>query len=292
MVISDAGIPAPSTARRAVDRHPLAAFITLAYLISWAWWVPFVASGATVRQGVGWPTQISGLMGPAIAAFIVTWMVGGRDGMKRLWSSIIAWRIGWWWLAVPVILVAGAVGIAISSDDGLVAADLTAYNGVSVALGAVLTVVIVFVCNGIGEEAGWRGFAVARLVDRSLVVTSLIVTLMWAPWHLPLFFLMESFKAFSAFEIVGWVIGLTAGSFVLTWLFRGSGGSVLLVAAWHTAFNFTSATPATSGAAAAITSTLVMIVAVAIVIVEWHIRRVHRTVRRFGAVDRPSMSRG
>jgi len=292
MVIADAGTPATSTARRAVARHPLAAFVTLAYLISWAWWVPFAVSGTTVRQGVGWPTQIPGLMGPAVAAFIVTWMIGGRGGLKRRWSSIIAWRVGWWWLSVPIILGAGAVGIVVSSD-GIIAADLTAYNGVSVALGAVATIAIVFVCNGIGEEAGWRGFAVQRLIPhRSLVATSLIVTMMWAPWHLPLFFLMDSFKAFTTTEIIGWVIGLTAGSFVLTWLFRGSGGSVLLVAAWHTAFNFTSATPAASGAAAAITSTLVMIVAVAIVIVEWYARRAHRTARWLGTVHRPSMSRG
>lgn len=51
------------------------------------------------------------------------------------------------------------------------------------------------------------------------------------------------------------------------------GGSVLLVAVWHTAFNFTSATPAASGAVAAITSTLVMVVAVAIVILDVRSRR-------------------
>ena len=96
----------------------------------------------------------------------------------------------------------------------------------------------------------------------------------WAPWHLPLFFALESFEAFTVVEIVGWVIGITAGSFLLTWLFRGSGGSVLLVAVWHTAFNFTSAaTPATEGVVTAITSTAVMVVAVAIVIADRRQRR-------------------
>ena len=91
----------------------------------------------------------------------------------------------------------------------------------------------------------------------------------WAPWHLPLFFALESFEAFTVVEIVGWVLGITAGSFLLTWLFRGSGGRLLLVAVWHTAFNFTSAaTPVKEGVVAAITSTAVMVAAVAIAIAD------------------------
>ena len=54
---------------------------------------------------------------------------------------------------------------------------------------------------------------------------------------------------------------------VLTYLYRGSGNSILLVAAWHTAFNLTSATKATSGLVAAISSTAVMIAAIVIAVV-------------------------
>jgi CAAX protease family protein len=270
---------AASGQRSVLARHPLAAFVALTYLISWAWWIPLVLAGGAVRQGVGWPTQIPGLMGPAIAAVVVTWRVEGRTGLRRLWRSVIDWRVGWWWLVVPVTLGAGAVGLLVGAAP-ITASDLTAYNGIPVGIGALLTIAIVFVCNGIGEETGWRGFAVARLLrGHSPVSTSLIVALIWAPWHLPLFFLMESFEAFTVGEIVGWLLGLTAGSILFTWMFAGSGGSVLLVAAWHTAFNFTSATPAASGPAAAITSTLVMVVAVVVVIVD--VRR--RLTTRAGA---------
>jgi uncharacterized membrane protein YdjX (TVP38/TMEM64 family) len=73
------------------------------------------------------------------------------------------------------------------------------------------------------------------------------------------------------------MIGLIAGSFVLSWLYRGSGSSILLVSVWHTAFNFTSATAARSGAVAAITSTPVMMAASAVVITDWWWRRRLRT---------------
>lgn len=255
--------------RRQISAHPLAAFVALAYLISWSWWIPFVLSGETFKQGVGWPTQMPGLAGPLLAALIVTWAVDGGEGLRRLWRSIAAWRVGWWWLVVPVTLGVGAIGMLVSVDD-IAMADLTTYSGIATGLGALATIAYVFVFNGLGEEVGWRGFAVSRLLrTHSLTATSLIVAAMWAPWHLPMFFALESFEAFTVVEVIGWVIGLTAGAFLLTWLFRGSGGSILLVAVWHTAFNFTSAaTPASEGMVAAITSTLVMIAAVAIVVKE------------------------
>jgi len=91
----------------------------------------------------------------------------------------------------------------------------------------------------------------------------------WAPWHAPLFFFQSSFNDFTLARTVGWGIGLIAGSVVLTWLYRGAARSILLVAAWHTAFNFTSATSAAAGTVAAITSTLVMVAAVVIIIADW-----------------------
>ena len=47
-------------------------FVVLAYVASWSWWVPLAISGVEVDQGQGWPTHLIGLMGPALAAIIVT----------------------------------------------------------------------------------------------------------------------------------------------------------------------------------------------------------------------------
>jgi len=258
----------PSGFKLWVAAHPILAYLLLAYALSWAYWVPLALGDRNVEQGVGWPTQMPGLLGPAIAAGVVTTVALGRAGLARLWSRLTRWRVGWWWLAVVVVLAAGGVGVALGggADSG---GDLTRYNGISDSLGALATVALVFVVNGIGEETGWRGFLADDLLRRhSLTATSLLVASAWAPWHLPLFFLQGTFEEFSAAGIVGWTLGLTAGSVVLTWLYRGSGASILLVAVWHTAFNFTSATTAAEGAPAAITSTLVMVGAIAVVIAD------------------------
>jgi len=68
--------------------------------------------------------------------------------------------------------------------------------------------------------------------------------------------------------MIGWLVGLTSGSVVLTWIYAHAHHSILVVALWHTAFNFTSATDATAGLPAALSSTVVMIGAVAIVVSE------------------------
>lgn len=55
-----------------IRRRPLSAFFGPAYAISWSWWIPLALNGAVVRQGSASPTQFPGLLGPALAAIIVT----------------------------------------------------------------------------------------------------------------------------------------------------------------------------------------------------------------------------
>ena len=66
-----------------VRRHPLVAFFGIAYGLSWAYWVPLALSGTTVFPG-STPTHFPGLLGPAIAAFIVTALTEGRSGVITL----------------------------------------------------------------------------------------------------------------------------------------------------------------------------------------------------------------
>jgi membrane protease YdiL (CAAX protease family) len=255
-----------------VRRHPLAAYLVGAYAVSWACWAPLLVTGAVARPGVGWPTHLVGLTGPAVAAFAVTALVDGRAGVADLARRVVRWRVpARWWLLVLATLAATALGVVVPrvlGDEPPAGAAFWQYTGVA-AWGPAAVVLVALVVNGLGEETGWRGFAADHLVRRhDLPVTSLLVTAAWAGWHLPLFAVVESFRGFSAALAVGWLLGLAAGSVVLTWVYCGSGRSVLLAASWHTAFNLTSATTATSDVVAPVTSTLVMVGAVLIVVVE------------------------
>jgi membrane protease YdiL (CAAX protease family) len=90
-----------------------------------------------------------------------------------------------------------------------------------------------FYGNGLGEEPGWRGFALPRLQTRySPIVSSLIIALAWFPWHLPL-------TGFGADEIsyLGYGLGFVPEAVVLTWLFNRTNGSILAVGIAHASFN-------------------------------------------------------
>jgi membrane protease YdiL (CAAX protease family) len=116
---------------------------------------------------------------------------------------------------------------------------------------------------GIGEETGWRGFALPRLQKgRSALSATLLLWLSWALWHSPMFF-----YAYDPFIIPGMLIGLLAGAIIFTWLYNSIGGSVLITAIWHGLFNYTTAcTSCKIGLIPAFISTLVMLWAVVVVI--------------------------
>ncbi len=258
--------------RESVRRHPVVAYVVLACALSWAWWLPMLVAGAVARPGDGWPTHLPGLLGPALACVAVTALVDGRPGLADLWRRTTRWRVGWgWWLLVVGTAALALLGVLVplaSGEEVPSWSAFTRYTGIA-DIGLLGAVIYALVVNGFGEEIGWRGFAVDRLIDaHGLTRTSLMVTGSWAVWHVPLFLIVESFRGFGVAGSVGWLVGLTAGSLVLTRLYLSTGRSIALVAAWHTAFNLTSATDATAGAAAAVSSTLVMVAAAWIVLVD------------------------
>ena len=252
--------------------HPVLAYALLAYALTWAWWVPMALRGDVAAPGVAWPTHLPGLLGPGVAALVVTAGTDGRAGVADLVRRMGRWRVGWgWWLLVVATAGLALLALVVPRPDGGPApsgADFGRYTGIG-EIGLVAVLLIAFVVNGLGEETGWRGFAADRLVGRhGLVGASLLVTLLWAGWHVPMFWVVASFRDFGPAGTVGWLLGLAAGSIVLTWLYLRTGRSVLYVAAWHTAFNVTAATAATAGLVAAVSSTLVMIAAAGVVVAE------------------------
>ena len=242
-------------------RHPVLSYFLLAYALSWAWDVPLALRGADVRMGVGWPTHLPALLGPAVAAIVVTAAVDGKAGLADLGRRMVRWRGGWrWWAVVVGTLSVALLGVVVPLVTGAAVPrpeEFTGYTGIGsiTPLGVVL---VAFLVNGLGEETGWRGFAADRLLrGHGLPWTALVVGLGWAGWHLPFFWLVGGFRSMGPLA-VGWLVGLLAGSVVLTYLYRQGGRSILLVAAWHTAYNLTSATKATGAVVGTVTSVLVI----------------------------------
>jgi membrane protease YdiL (CAAX protease family) len=254
----------------------LVVFFALAYALSWSWVIPLAAAHLVVRRGVGWPTHLPALLGPAIAALVVTAWTMGRPGVRDLGARLIRWRvpIRWWLAAVSPVVFLG-LALAAMAAAGQALPDLADFGRFSGTPAIGLTgVLLVIVAGALGEETGWRGYALPQLQCRfSPLASSLILAGLWFGWHLPQFWVIATYRDFAPVQYVGMFLGLACGAVVLTWLYNHSGGSILLVAIWHGLYNLVSATQAATGVLAAVVSTLIMIQGIALIIFDLRARR-------------------
>lgn len=241
--------------REVLRDRTLIAYATLSVVLSWAWWVPVALTGGTA-------SHFPGLVGPMVAAVMVTAARGGRPELRRLRGSLGAVR--WWALALtPLLLGAIAAAVVHLLGDGPPAGDFAVMPGVPAwSWPAVLLVLLVV--GGLGEEVGWRGLAWTRLRRRlGLRDAALVLTVPWALWHLPLFWIDSGLADLPLVALPGWLLGLASGSVVLGWLYERS-GSLLVAALAHTAVNIASGTRGSEGMVAAVVSVGVIAAAMAV----------------------------
>ena len=245
-------------------------FFVLAYGFSWAWLIPIAVTGGTVRGGHGWPTHFPALLGPLLAAVIVTAWTQGRPGLSDLAGRMVRVRVAWrWWLfALSPLIVLGAVLLidAVSGLTAPAARDFAVFSGVPAGWGVLGVAAAIVLVNGFGEETGWRGYGLTALQSRYGPLRGVsVLAVLWAGWHAPMFFVVSSFRSFTAPIVVGWFLGLFCGAVVLSWLYQRSGGSILLVAVWHATYNLISGTDAATGLLAAVSTTLVIVLATVLI---------------------------
>jgi uncharacterized protein len=254
---------------------PLASFVALAYAVSWGWTFPLVAAGDVIEKGVGWPTNLPALVGPALAALVVTALVFGRAGVRELLARVVRWRVPvrWWAAALsPLAFLAAALAVAAAAGKLPSWSGFGRYSGLP-AIG-VVSVAVIVILSTFGEEVGWRGFALPLLQRRhGALAAALLVTPIWALWHLPYFFIVATYRDFPPAGYIGFVFGLACGSIVLTWLYNGTGGSILACAVWHGLYNLATGTAASSGMIQAVTSAFVYILAFLLVALDLRARR-------------------
>jgi uncharacterized protein len=259
-----------------LDVRALVVFFALAYALSWSWVIPLAVAHEVVRRGVGWPTHLPALLGPAVAAVVVTAWTMGRPGVRDLGARVVRWRVPLrWWLAAvsPVVFLGlGLIAMAAAGKALPGAGDFGSFSGIP-AIGLGWVVLLIFV-GALGEETGWRGYALPQLQRRfSPLASSLILAVLWFGWHLPQFLVIATYRDFAPAGYVGMFLGLACGAVVLTWLYNRSGGSILLVAVWHSLYNVVSGTQAATGILAAVVSTLIMIQAIVLIVLEVRARR-------------------
>ncbi len=256
-----------------IRRHPVLSYFALALAVSWLLWLPRIATeqGWWSRDVPEW-WHYAGAAGPITAAVLVTAFVDGRAGVRTLFAR-------YWPASAPVgWLLFGVVSPLVLLGVGLVAARLVdgawpEYAAVAKtrnlpAIGLPLTLLVHVLTYAVGEETGWRGFALPRLQQsrRALPATGLLL-IGWGLWHVPSFFENPSYADMNGAMLVGWALGLALGAVFLTWLFNSARGSLLVIVLWHGLFNLFTASEAGEGTIAAVVSSGVMVLAIAALLV-------------------------
>jgi membrane protease YdiL (CAAX protease family) len=213
---------------------PLVAFFALAYALSWLILVP---------AGLGLLPDSADILawlapfGPAVAAFVVTALTGGRPAVGQLLRRMVQWRVGIHWyllilFGVPLVELLGAFAVL-----GSVPLDDLAKNWPLIFTSYLPQVLVAVVVIGLAEETGWRGFALPRLQERrGPLVGTAVLAVVWSGWHLPNLL----FGGWTGASYALWLVGTLAVAFVYTWLFNNTGGSILLAALLHAAINISS----------------------------------------------------
>ncbi len=230
-----------------IRRYPLATFLLLAFGLTWLVWVPramasqgLLATDLPIVVGQAWS------WGPAVAALLAAAITGGRAAVRELGARLVRWRVGWPWYVVVLI---GPAAFSVA-----VAGVYAALGGTWVAprafegniLGLVPFFLVLALTDGLGEEAGWRGYALPRLLARhGALAASLSLGLVWALWHLPLLWT----EGAVLYQRPVWLpfLELPAEAVIYTWIFQHTRGSALLAVLLHASSNLFALPQAAAG---------------------------------------------
>ena len=256
-----------------LKRHPVMAYFMLAYVISWAIELPLAAvAQGWVHASVPFGLHYLAAFGPMVSALLITAATEGRNGIHQLLTGLLKWRVGLGWMLFSILgpialfVIAALVSYATQGTGPnlsfLGEVDYLPYLGPA---GAFLLWLLTF---GLGEEIGWRGYALPRLQkNHNALTATLILGAVWAFWHLPAFFYRETYMAMGL--VMGFpllFLSILTASIVFTWIYNGTRGSLLMVIVFHALFDFLSASKAGGASVATIMSVVVTIWAVIVVV--------------------------
>jgi membrane protease YdiL (CAAX protease family) len=230
------------TMNRAPAARSLLLFFAATFAASWTCFVAAVSmsAGAAPDAGLKPPVRALVLLGAFVPSFVAlaltAWAEGG-EGVRALLARLFQWRVSARWYVFALGYMA-AIKLAFALVHRLVEGSWPTFGSAPWVLLWAAALLSTVIGGQAGEEIGWRGYALPRLAPRlGLGGASHLLGVIWAVWHLPLFYLPGADSYGQSFP--AYLLQVTAFSVAIAWLYARTHGSLLLVMLMHAAINNT-----------------------------------------------------
>jgi uncharacterized protein len=181
------------------------------------------------------PMAVIGSWTPNIAAFIIiAFVLKQKGGVKNLLRRWTHWRINPWWYLVALSPIIISMASAVLYHRWVASPEI---NRESLNASILIPFLVISLITGaMGEELGWRGFALPRLQIRvNALGASLILGTIWGFWHLPLWFIGMGWEETS---FLLFLYSCIVVSVIYTWICNNTNGNMVLVSIFHMSFNY------------------------------------------------------
>lgn len=219
----------------------LTSFFVLTFVLTWFAWL--AALRWVQDQGLEGPFQSPvatglvylGIFAPALSALLLTVRGGSPGATGELLGRLVAWRVG----VVPYVTALTyivAVKLMAAMVYWVIEGSWPVFGQQPIVLLLAASVGSTLVGGQVGEELGWRGYALPRMDERwGLGIASLVLGVIWAFWHLPLLYMPGADTLGQSFPL--YLIQVTGLSVAVAWVYRSARGSLLVVMLMHASLN-------------------------------------------------------
>ncbi|ESQ74783.1 type II CAAX endopeptidase family protein [Asticcacaulis sp. AC402] len=211
-------------------------FFVLTFVWTWGLWgtVALIRAQAPGLANALFPASA---FGPGLAAVAVVLRFEGVAGLRRRLVQCLRWRVGWRWYALaflaPTLILLASLGIHVALG-GTVPDSPYADR---VLIGIAQFAVIAILGGPMGEEFGWRGYALPALTARiGWRGAGIVIGIGWSLWHLPLLFMADTVQA--DLPVALFLISTVGLSVVMARLGVHTGFSVLPALLLHSVINW------------------------------------------------------
>ena len=198
-------------------------FFLITFVWSWVLWTPLVLANFKIIPVADkllsfftLPVIMLGAFGPLVGAlFALRREKRSKSASIKYLRTFLDFRLGWKAYLSPLLILGGSTFVAWFLPE-LFGAQRLPMLLPSIWVFIPYLLIMIFLGGG-QEEFGWRGYALPILEKQvGIWYANIILGVIWACWHLPLWFIGGSNQIYMNFG--GFILLMIGYSFIFSWI--------------------------------------------------------------------------